>query len=102
MSMREHMEARTPSATPPGHDELICRYIEDDPARPGPIEARITQVGVPIWALIGYLRAAGGDVEMVARDYEMPPDAVRAAIAFYRVHAAAIDARIAANTRHTR
>jgi hypothetical protein len=43
------------------------------------------------------LNATRGDVGRVARGYELPEEAVRAVIAYYRRHQAAIDARINAN-----
>ena len=62
---------------------------------------RILQRLYPVWALIGRLEAHGGTAEAaerVAADYELPVDAVQAAIAFYRRHRAEVDARIAANS----
>lgn len=76
---------------------LIARHIYEDPYRPGPAEARLTNSGVSVWAIIGYLPAVDSDIDRVAQDYEIESDAVRAAIAWYRLHRAAIDARLAAN-----
>ncbi len=78
--------------------DLISRYIEEDPRYPGPNEARIIGYGVSVWALVGYLRTADGDVERVAADYDLPVEAVEAALAYYRRHKAAIDAQITSNT----
>ena len=78
-------------------DELIKRFIEPNPHNPGADEARIARYGVPVWAVIGYLQAVGGDEECVARDYELPIEAVGAAIAYYRHHQKIIDARIDSN-----
>ena len=77
--------------------DLIDRWIEDDPHRPGSDEARLRQYGVHVWALIGYLKAMDGDVAAVAADYDVPKEAVEAAIAYYQQHTCAIDARLAAN-----
>ena len=60
-------------------------------------EARIAGTGVPVRALIGHLPAADNDVCQVAKDYELPVDAVRAAIAYYQRNREAIDARLAQN-----
>ena len=49
---------------------------------------------------MGHWCAIGKDVEVVARDYELPREAVEAALAYYEVHKAAIDARIASNVAH--
>lgn len=78
-------------------EERIARYIELNPNRPGLDEARIVDYGIAVWALIGYLRAAGGDAARVAADYAVPPEVVEAAQAYYRRHPALIDARIDAN-----
>jgi len=79
-------------------DGRIARWIALDPLRPWPAEARIRDFGVPVWALIGHYRyATGHDVERVATDYELPLEAVEAALAYYGRHQAEIDARLAAN-----
>lgn len=77
--------------------ELIARWIVPNPYRPGLGEARIHDTGVPVWALVGHLPAAGGDPAQVAYDYELPEEAVRAALAYYRKHHTSIDARLAQN-----
>jgi uncharacterized protein (DUF433 family) len=73
---------------------LIEKYIEPA-ADPG--EARLFTYGVSVWALVGYWRAVKGDVDQVARDYALPPDAVQAALAYYEWHREAIDAVLASN-----
>jgi uncharacterized protein (DUF433 family) len=79
-------------------DELIARYVAEDPELPGPLHARLKESGEKVWLLIAYLRgAAGGDIARTAADYELPKEAVRAAEAYYRRHKALIDARIAVN-----
>ena len=79
-------------------DALITQYIEENPLRPGPADARLKESGVAVWALISYLeRAVGGDIEQAASDYEVPVPAVEAARAYYRRNRALIDARIALN-----
>jgi len=45
----------------------------------------------------GHLPAADNDVCQVAQDYELPVDAVRAAVAYYERNREAIDARLAQN-----
>jgi len=77
---------------------LIERYIEPNPYRPGLANARIIPPhSVSVWALIGYLDAVHGNIAKVAEDYELPFEAVQAALAYYRQHQSVIDARIAAN-----
>jgi uncharacterized protein (DUF433 family) len=77
---------------------LIERHIEQDPSRPGPADARIIQYGVPVWTLVGSVQAADGEAEPVSRDYQIPVEAVEAAIVYYLRHKAAIDARLAARS----
>jgi uncharacterized protein (DUF433 family) len=78
--------------------DWISQYIDLNPYRPGLDEARLKEFGVPVWALIGYLPAVGGAVNRVAADYELPVEAVEAAIAYYHQHRSLIDARVAANS----
>jgi uncharacterized protein (DUF433 family) len=76
-------------------DELIGRYIELNPRRPGLDRAELKEAGVEVWALVAYYQDAGqGDVERVARAYAVPSEAVEAALAYYRRHQDLIDARL--------
>ena len=79
---------------------LIERWVELDPARPGPAYARLTEYGIHIWALIGHLPAAEDDVAQVASDYHIPVEAVEAALAYYRRHRTAIDAKLEADAAY--
>jgi uncharacterized protein (DUF433 family) len=74
-------------------DKLIEQYIEPNPARPGKADARLAGYGVSVWALVSYFEAAHGDVARVAADYDVPREAVEAALAYYRRHKDVIDAR---------
>lgn len=76
-----------------GQIDLIDKYIEPNPNRPGPADARLRDVAVPVWALIGYLEAYHGDLASVAAAFDIPLDAVRAAVAYYHRHRTVIDAR---------
>ncbi|HEX5415435.1 MAG TPA: hypothetical protein VFZ25_07200 [Chloroflexota bacterium] len=78
-------------------DELIAQYIEENPRRQGPANARIMPYGVAVRAIVGYLGAVQGSAKRAAEDYDLPTDAVKAALAYYERHKQAIDARIAAN-----
>jgi uncharacterized protein (DUF433 family) len=78
-------------------DDLIARWIYLDDFYPEPSEARLNEYGINVWALIGHLRLVDGDPDRVARDYAIPLEAVQAALAFYRKHRRAIDARLEAN-----
>ena len=81
--------------------ELVDRWIRFYAGRPAPDEARLEEYGTPIWALIGHLPAAGGDIALVAEDYQLPLEAVEAAVAYYRGHQLAIDAKLAANAAYS-
>ncbi len=76
---------------------LITRHIEQHPRKHGVAEARLVDSKIAVWALVGYLRMVDGDVARVASDYDLPREAVEAALAYYRRHQAALDARLAAN-----
>lgn len=86
-----------------GDKELIAQYIEFSPDSRGPGYARLKDSGISIWALIGYLtQATKGDIERVAQDYDVPLEAVKAAVAFYKLHTEAIDARLINSSDDTR
>ena len=87
-------------------DALIAAYIEENPRFPGAARAWLIETGVPVWALVGYFqRALGGDADhpapshiaRVADDYELSPEAVQAALAYYRQYRRPIDELIADN-----
>jgi hypothetical protein len=75
-------------------DTLIARYIRRDPARHGRDRARTgTNEGtVAVWMVISDLNAAG--IAEVADAYDVPEEAIVAAIASYRRHRDPIDARL--------
>lgn len=77
--------------------KLIERGIVPDPARRRVADARLRESGVPVWAIIGHLRVVGGDAARVLEDYEITQDELDAALAYYRRHRAAIDARLKLN-----
>ncbi len=64
--------------------ELIDKYIEPNPGRPGAANPGLARYAVPVWALVGYFDAVHGDVGRVAHDYGLPPEAVEAALAYHR------------------
>ncbi len=75
--------------------ELIEKWIELDPRKPWEGEAQIKTTGPHIWALIGYMDAADGDLDVVAGYYDLPAEAMQAAYAYYRLHWHSIEARLA-------
>jgi uncharacterized protein (DUF433 family) len=83
------------------HDrELIERYIDPEWDRypSGRADARLKDYGVPVWALIGQLRATGNDPDRVAREYHIPREAMDGALAYYRQNKKYIDARLLLNS----
>jgi len=76
---------------------LIDSWIRPDPVQPGVEEARIMPYGVQVWAIIGHLQATGESPAQAAEDYNIPEEAVAAALAYFRRHRAAIETRLAAN-----
>ncbi len=82
---------------PDVHVDLIQKHIEENPHRRGRANVRIVGTGIPVWALVAYWQGAGHDVARVAADYELPVEAVEAALAYYRENQAVIDARLEAN-----
>ena len=70
---------------------LIARYIAADPLGRAD-RAPIAGSGVEVWALIAYLRAF--DIAQTAADYDLPGEAVEAALAYYERHRQVIDARL--------
>ncbi len=80
------------------HQEMLLDgYIHFDPAESGVDQARVAPADVPVWVIVAQLEGADGDVAQVAEDYELPREAVEAALIFYRRNRAAIDARRAEN-----
>ncbi len=98
--------------------ELIERYTEPHPSRPGFAQWRVKERGVPIWALIGalilddtssadaailddaHLLAALTDEQAlarIAREYDLSPESIAAAIAYYQRYKRFIDARLLLN-----
>ena len=82
----------------PYPSELIERYIEENPRRRGPADARLKDEGTAVWALVSHLQAvAGGNLEATAEAYGITAEAMQAALAYYHQHREPIDARIAWN-----
>lgn len=75
-------------------DALIARYIAPRPHDDGRANAYLPEFGFRVATLIGYLQSIENDVRETARSYQLPEDAMLAAIAFYRQNRAVIDARI--------
>ncbi len=76
---------------------LIARWIKPERAYPGDPEARVVDTDIPVWALVGHFKANGEDAGLTAADYRLPPEAIKAALAYYRKRREIIDARLMAN-----
>ena len=63
-----------------------------------PHEACLEISFTPVWAIVGYWYSAGQNAQRVADDYDVPIAYVEAALAYYRQHTAAIDARSGIST----
>lgn len=96
--------------------KLIGRWLEPNPHKPGAAEWRIKGTGLPAWRLVGQIAVerggddvatfraiVGGDVpphlierviERVADYYDVPAEAVSAALAFARRHPDEVVARL--------
>ena len=78
--------------------DLIEHYIIEDPYHLGPGDARLAQYGTHVWAIISYYQLAVNlDLNRVACDFDVPLEAVEAALMYYQFHQKAIDARIILN-----
>lgn len=83
-----------------GADRLIAEHVARNPNRPGRDHARLAGTAFPVWAVVGYVAALSPEaplaerIERAAADYEVSPDAIAAAVAYYRRHKGLIDARI--------
>jgi uncharacterized protein (DUF433 family) len=73
---------------------LIERWIRPHPYQAGPGDVVLAESSVPVYAIIGQLPVYKGNLDQVADDYEVPREAVEAALAYHRRHRAVIDARI--------
>jgi uncharacterized protein (DUF433 family) len=80
-----------------GPTDLVERYVEANPHKPGKAEARLREYGVSVWALVEYWYGVDFDKATVARDFDIPAEAVDAALAYYKAHKALIDARLTLN-----
>lgn len=78
-------------------DELIALYLEPNPNRLGGANWRLKDHGVSVWAIVGYWKTVGEDIQKVAAAYVVPPEAVEAALAYYNQHRELIDDRLATN-----
>jgi uncharacterized protein (DUF433 family) len=79
-------------------EEFVAQHIDANPGGRGPAEARLAEYGTSVWAIVAYWNAVDQDAGVVARDFEVPLDAIEAALAYYRLHKDLIDARLLLNS----
>ena len=77
-----------------GDEELIAQYIAQPANGVGVERARVVPGGVSIWNLINRLQHGDAEADL-AREYDVPLDAIHAARAYYARHQVEIDAQIA-------
>jgi uncharacterized protein (DUF433 family) len=77
--------------------KLIDQHVVPDPSGRRVADARLQSSGVPVWTIVWDLRAVDGNADQVRRDYEISAEELEAALAYYRRHRAAIDARLEMN-----
>jgi hypothetical protein len=80
-------------------DELIARWIEPDPFKRSAAEVMLKDSGVHVWAIIGHWYGVEENAAEVARDSEIPIEAVEVALAHYRRHPELIDDRLESHAR---
>ena len=77
---------------------LIEQYVDLDYDRfGGRADARLKESGVSVWAIVMYLNLYEGDVERVAWHFELSPEEMEAALAYYQRNKRYIDARVLLN-----
>lgn len=91
---------------------LVSQYIGPDPDHPGEDGVCVQPEGIPVWAIIGSIKAAPAldgrpgyydrflndtVIRRMAKEYGVSVEAIQAAVAYYYGHTPAIDVRIEAN-----
>jgi hypothetical protein len=92
--------------------KLIGRWLEPNPHKPGAAEWRVKGTGLPAWRVVGQLAVeTGGDdapafraiiggdapqelIERVGAYYDVPAEAISAALAYARRHPDEVTARL--------
>lgn len=79
-------------------DELIARYLEPNPYKPGKANYRLVESGMAMWAFANVLEAENGNLAYIADGWEISPAQIDAAIAFYERHREVVDDQRIANS----
>lgn len=85
----------------------LRRMVGPDVHRPGSARYRLLEEQIPIWAIIGHLKAIAAATDQphfveevivqTAAEYDVRREAVLAALLYYEEHRGAIDALLEAN-----
>jgi uncharacterized protein (DUF433 family) len=78
-------------------EQLIQKWIDPESKQRGRANARMKESHIHVWALIGYWFGVEENADEVAWAYDIPREAVDAALAYYRQHKCLIDDRLEAN-----
>jgi len=71
--------------------------IEEDPFKPGAMNAVVAETGAPVWAIAPYFTAYDHDLRRIAAEFRLSLPAVEAALHFYKAYRADVDAKIHSN-----
>jgi hypothetical protein len=75
-------------------DAIVDAMIEQDPNKPGRHNARYKEYGTHVSTILGVLQRTHGDIAETAREWQMPEEAVWAAIRYYERHKELFDAYV--------
>jgi uncharacterized protein (DUF433 family) len=89
----------------------LLAMVKQDPLRSGRMYGRLRDFEIPVWGIVQHLMAeydladpltaSETVIAQAAADYEIPPIAVRAALAYYKENRSFIDAKIDSNLAGT-
>ena len=91
--------ARTKRHNEPSAQQLVERHIDQEVDRyaGGRADARLRDSGVSVWAIVMFLRVYDNDRRKVAEHFDISPEEVEGALAYYQLNKPYIDARITLN-----
>jgi uncharacterized protein (DUF433 family) len=90
--------ATSPRRNDLDEQQLIEKYIDLNYDRyGGRADARLKHSGVSVWAIVAFLPIYDGDVDKVAWHFQLLPEEMEAALAYYRRHKQYVDARVLLN-----
>ena len=75
--------------------DLVERWIVPDTVRSGPEEARVKGYGVHVWVILDLLKKYQVGKQSAARAYDLPLEAIDAALLYYETYKRDFDAKLA-------